>query len=296
MAEKNILIHIGYPKSGSSFLSDWFQNHPSFIFKEFSITGFKNTGDIIKESITRTETNFKYCVLRDMRFSATEEVKELNGIDEYQEKVCKFLHNLYPESKILIVTRGYESALKAFYSQYIKKGGYKHFQEYADYITNNKWSIFNYNFLINTYINYFGKENVIVLPFELLKEDASLFINKIETELQLKNHFYFNKVKNKSLTNEELFFYRYFSGMIFNSKKINKQIGNLMYKYYTKILNRTKIENKNNYLIKLLSKIFKNKFEKTDVKQETFDQLKGNASSVKKYPVFSKYLTSYLEN
>jgi hypothetical protein len=36
------LVHIGYPKAGSTYLQRWFASHPQLAYREGGIAGFPN--------------------------------------------------------------------------------------------------------------------------------------------------------------------------------------------------------------------------------------------------------------
>ena len=135
------LIHIGFPKSGSTFLKEWFMKHPAICLKtRDSILGYDNLQNFLDEFKNHKISSYDYLV------SSSEEIvlsspnagnlRPSFGLPNYNfseksnpEPTCNILKKLFPNSKILIITRGYRGAYKSFYKQYIKIGGIKSPQE-----------------------------------------------------------------------------------------------------------------------------------------------------------------------
>ena len=83
-----ILLHVGFPKAGSSFLGQWFNQTPNFIFKDFAICGFNNTQELMNIAIKNVAFENKVFVLRDMKFSSPQsnEFTNINNIEDFQKK------------------------------------------------------------------------------------------------------------------------------------------------------------------------------------------------------------------
>lgn len=202
MKIKKYLLHVGYPKAGSTLLGDWFDRHPSFGFSDFQIGGLGDTNSLIQLSKLPNHHQPDIAVVRDMRFSIPRiqdiDLNDISKIKLDQKRVCETLFSFFSTSKVLIVTRGYKALLSANYSQYIKEGGTYSADDIQKFAFLLK-ELFDYSFLIETYCEKFGKENVIVLPFELLKENSSRFFQCIENSLQIANFEYNAPVLNPSI-------------------------------------------------------------------------------------------------
>ncbi len=254
-----ILLHVGFPKAGSSFLGQWFHQNPNFIFKDFAICGFNNTQELMNMAIKHKDFDSKVFVLRDMKFSSPQsnDFTEINNIEDFQKKTAKTLHTLFPKAKILIVTRGFESALKASYSQYIKEGGLLKYNKLIENNKETKWFPYNYTYLIKIYVNLFGSENILILPFELLKNNSTLFIKNIETFLNIQYFSFCPTINNQSLTPQQITFMRKINNVVYLTFFLLGPFHKITYKLYLKILDKHKTNNWNNFIFKLFSKLFK---------------------------------------
>ena len=98
--------------------------------------------------------------------------------------ICERLNTCFPNGKVLIVIREQKSMLYSAYSQYIKGGGSYSIKEYLFPKTKKVKGLFKFNYLeyhhlIEYYYKYFGKNNVLVLPYEMMKEDQERFLQNI---------------------------------------------------------------------------------------------------------------------
>jgi hypothetical protein len=289
----NILIHIGYAKSGSCFLGEWFHKNPAFIFKDFKIAGFESTSDLCKFAIKKNN-KIKYFVIRDMLFSSpkTEYMAGINDIDEYQQKICMTLYKLFPDSKILIVTRGFESAIKANYSQYLKEGGFQKFEKLIEKNKKSNWLPYNYSSLIGLYNNIFGFENVLVIPFELLKIDACQFLGKIEDFLDIEKFVYYPEIKNQSLSMQQMALIRKVNKIMFLILFITGPFQPFFYKFFCKFLDSSKTKTWNNLFVRLFSKFFKPmEFDFSD--HEFRDKFSNYADILSGYSYYSTFKKDY---
>ena len=256
------LIHVGYPKCGSCFLGEWFHRHPSFVFEDFKFAGFKSTSDFCKVALSERK-HVKYFVIRDMIFSCPiiNELHGVSNINEYQEKICKALYEFYPDSKILIVTRGFESTLISNYIQYVKEGGTLSFKERLIGNMQIKWIMYNYTFLIELYCRYFGKENIIVVPYELLKENSKTFLNYLEEKLGIPATDFELGNFNTSLPLSIIYSLRKLNIFIHKFAKNTGLPGKFILKLYLKNLDSKKTASKNKFILSRVLSFFYNKKE-----------------------------------
>jgi len=296
---RNYLIHVGYPKSGSCFLGEWFHRHPSFIFKDFKIAGLDSTEDLCQHAISNGSGK-KYFVVRDMRFSCPiiEEVNGFNNIEEYQKNICSTLNSLFPNSKVLIVTRGFESAIKSNHVQYIKEGGVYTLRTLIENNLDSKWITYNYSYLINLYRNSFGPENVIVIPYELLKDSKKDFLKQIEDNLEIPSIKDEIGVINESLPLKTVSALRKINIIINNISKHTGRPGKFLLKTYLKSLDSKKTARNNKFILSRIFSFFYNKQEDNEIPydlipQDLLDKFVEFGSILKEYKVYEKYLDKY---
>lgn len=91
------------------------------------------------------------------------------------------IKKIYPKNnKFLLVIREQKSLLISKYYQYIKKNKIKPNQFIKKYIDDDKYTMtFNFDEIFNLYSDIFGKNNITILPYELLLRNESEFIEQI---------------------------------------------------------------------------------------------------------------------
>jgi hypothetical protein len=97
----------------------------------------------------------------------------------------RVLHNCFPDAKILICIREQKSLLKSYYHEYINIGGVTPIHRLVDppigegRLPLSIESYFCYHYLVREYINTFGRENVMIEPFERFRQDAKDFAKRL---------------------------------------------------------------------------------------------------------------------
>ncbi|MDP9194514.1 MAG: hypothetical protein M3P06_22680 [Acidobacteriota bacterium] len=207
------LIHVGYPKAGSTFLQRWFDVHPQLAHTYGGIGGFRDMHAIAREGTTRREVLYR--VTSNEEFSSPRADAGRAAIDYdhpreltmalSQERVCSMLSALFPNATILIVTRGFRSMILSTLSEYARSGGQ------ADLAvimrgpgTPDPW---HYDDLIGSYRRAFGEERVAVMPYELLRDDAGAFTNTLSARLGIDPHPPLRERINESLSPIEMYWY-----------------------------------------------------------------------------------------
>lgn len=191
--KRPLIIHIGFPRTATSYL----QQH---IFP-----GIEEVHYVDRFDVSMLGAGYDYF------FNVDAAKKQLNDLLCDKKNIIsnealvgsiwlKFvnskmyadrLHAVKSDAKIIITVRNQVDFLPSLYVQYIKEGGVKNFQRFSnircgncgiskkidDYTVN--LDMFLYSKLIDYYVSLFGRENVLVLPFELLVEDSMLFFDKL---------------------------------------------------------------------------------------------------------------------
>lgn len=186
------LIHIGYAKAGSSFLRNWFARHPQLAFVGGGIAGYSDVHALVREAASQGDRPL-YGVTSSEGL-ATPHTGVGLPIPEYRKielgplasargEACNLLAALFPNARILIVTRGFRSMSLSSYSQYVRTGGDEPLEWLCAAAGKAGADSWNYDFLIGLYRKAFGDSNVIVLPYELLRDDAAAFLGEITRRL-----------------------------------------------------------------------------------------------------------------
>lgn len=204
---KNILIHIGYHKTGTTWLQEELFNsteineldtlsvtetkHSTLAFHfiydkdQYLLSPFDNNEDNIKQHIediicSKAIDNEKTWVMSHERLSG---YPSSGGFDS--QSIANRIKNIFPNAKIFIVIREQVDLITSVYFQYLKEGGVKNIFDYLNTSYDGMNTSFSphhfyFNNLIQYYSELFGKEKLIVLPYELLKNDPSNFIKELE--------------------------------------------------------------------------------------------------------------------
>ncbi|MBW8010817.1 MAG: hypothetical protein FVQ83_06175 [Chloroflexi bacterium] len=301
------ILHIGYAKAGSTFLQNWFQMHPQLQFTPMGIAGFRSVIDISEKAIFDTKPAPKYYVTsheligaglaigRDVarvEFKA-EEFQDEKEVIRNQSKICEALRSLFPDSQVIIVTRGYESILLSGYSEYIKGGGELDSKTRFEVNHNFNLQWLDINQLINLYSKAFGETNLIVLPYEILRDNKSKFLRILEQRLGI-DHYELNPGNpNPSLNTHELFWYARITkfGITPLANLLGKKTGHALYRKYALHIVRP---NRLRPIIRLIAQRFPEKKESDKVPPEHLNEYKEVGTILAQNPLYTDYLSDYL--
>lgn len=248
---KKVLIHIGLHKTGTTWLqnelfisennvfeplyeSNTSNGHSTlaenFIFDNNLnlLSSFDYNAEIIKESfqsILKKKDNLnKVFVMSHERLSGH---PTSSGFDS--SVIANRIKKIFPDGKILVVLREQVSGILSNYFQYLSEGGTLDLKNYL----NTKYdgrrpgfcsNYFKYHYLISFYQKEFGKENVLVLPYELLSSNKIMFIDNIsdfvDEEIILES-INFNKKYNISKNYYVEYKFRFLNNYIKSSSSLN---------------------------------------------------------------------------
>lgn len=202
---QNLLIHIGYHKTGTTWLqnelftaeNEFFipvsnrgRDHstlaPSFIESKDGqlLSPYCTNEKLIRERLNKIlkKTDFdneKIPVISSERLSGN---PHSSGFDS--KVIAERIQNFFPKAKILIVIREQSSWLLSNYFQYLTAGGTHHLKKYLNTKYDGLRPGFSpyhiqFHHLIKDYQSRFGKENVLVIPYEIFKNDPPLFLKTL---------------------------------------------------------------------------------------------------------------------
>jgi hypothetical protein len=192
-----LLIHIGYHKTASTWLQQGIFNQEKFGFvspwsrsdyyeKLLLVNPFTfdvvNTRLFYDQRIKKAETNQLVSVISEERLSGS---ITSGGYNNHQ--MGNRLYSLFPEAKILIVIRNQLDMIWSIYKHRLRSDLTVGINDYLNQIQKEfpafepffNLDYLQYHWLINHYQTLFGKDKVLVLPYEMLREDAQLFLEKI---------------------------------------------------------------------------------------------------------------------
>ncbi len=192
------ILHIGFHKTGTTFL----QNH--FFYRKdqgFVCPWTVYTGEAIKHFVLEHPKRFDPYQVRKSFDAATKKIsnaelvpiishEDLCGYPVYSRyygyETASRLKKTFPNSRVIIGIREQNSMIKSLYGQYVRQDGEWGIDQFLG--TGSEQPGFSpicrldhleYNLLVEYYIDLFGKESVLAIPYELLKKDQHLFLDTI---------------------------------------------------------------------------------------------------------------------
>ncbi len=207
------LIHIGFPKTGSSFLQEWFKRHPQLCYLHGRVAGIDNVFAFLSESFEAPQPPWRVTSAEAFAVPNRDagNLPEINRpptskeITAAQKQACEMLFGLFPGAYILVVTRGFRSVAFSAYSQYVRLG-VAHSLEDVMRRPDLGLSDWNYDEVIAHYRAAFG-DRVIVMPYELLAEDQDAFLRELERRLGIDRQPFSEERVNHGLSTAELCWY-----------------------------------------------------------------------------------------
>jgi hypothetical protein len=299
------LIHVGYPKAGSTFLQAWFERHPELRYAPGGLGGFRNVYEVARPSAEAYRyyvTSFEGLATPhesagDVRldFGGAAPVRE-DRVKENQAAVCTVLKSLYPDSRVLIVTRGFKGMILSAYSQSVRMGGRLHLKgmcmELSERLRTDAYHYYDFDYLIRLYAEAFGEESLIVMPYELLRDEQNKFLALLEEKLDLRHvEIKLGRV-NPSLSPEELYWYPLISRAVSAAaSRLGPARFRRVYGWY---INRT-LGNGMRPLVRALRFLRPGGvITEADFPEEILRYCEGKATFLKEHPLYTPYSADYL--
>jgi hypothetical protein len=208
------LIHVGFHKTGSTYLQSWFARHPEIVYEPGQVAACRSVDGLIEQATALPPNRPRVTSCED--FSAPSRGhSEWSGMAAAQLAVCETLRGLFPEAHILIVTRNFEAIVESAYAELVRHGRAEHYEEFlrSPSILHVLPDILNYDRLIAAYRHAFDGR-VTVLPYELLRDDCAAFLRAIEAVLEIRSIDWSAAVENARLSPEELRWYPAFARLV----------------------------------------------------------------------------------
>lgn len=199
---QQILIHIGYPKTASTWLQQ-------FIFGDAK-SGFcvpwGAQSELAKEQFIKPDSlHFSAEFARSAFEQGLHEADKNNLIPVisqefligdpllnrfsgkfWAKEIADRIHSTFPNALILIVIREQKSIVISSYRQHISMGGTATIQQFigtgkeeSSFLPICPLEFFDYDLVIDYYQKLFRADNIIVLPFEILKQNPKDFIENL---------------------------------------------------------------------------------------------------------------------
>lgn len=191
--QNDVVIHIGPPKTGSTFLQRKlfpFQNDYVYL-GEGSLWG----GGKLIWSLTKQAPIFDRAAIYPMLHGLASARKILISneilaghpwpLGKYanaasRSEIAARLQVVFPNAKILIIERDFEDWVVSAYSEYLRNGGLLKLDQFKEYVHRTRYA--DWESLIELYRNKF--RDVCVLQFDGLKKNPQQFLNEMASELK----------------------------------------------------------------------------------------------------------------
>lgn len=291
------LIHIGYAKAGSKFLQRWFEAHPDLAYRTGGLGGYRSVHDLSAEAASPADRpRWRVTSCEDLAAPQAdagslvvdyERAMQRRWVDG-QTAARDALVRMFPGARILIVTRGFRLMILSSYSQYVRSGGREDFATLLRHGgDNHPW---DYDRLIGDYRAAFGRDHVIVLPYELLRDDPGAFTRAIETRLGVSHFAPAPEAVNLSLSPIELLWYPRLSRLI-ERVPVGARLKRRLRSSYFDAVDGQRIA----WLPRLLQRLRPGSPVTSDlVGDEALATMRGLAETLRDEPLYRAYAADYL--
>ncbi len=233
MNNRSVVFHVGLPKSASTWLqSVAFPNIKSvnYIGRNYNLNQYdvsQGKPPKIKDDVYDALFHLSKAHPHSYNKRWVKEVIDSKLVDdlpniistEHLSEVSNYLQasirikELYPECSIILSIRNQASLLLSIYLNELSKGCIENFTTLLNYDHENRQRIIgikeiwldHYDFfqMYNNYSYYFGKDNILVLPVELIKKDVALYGRKLFSFLGIEyEQTWVEKIKSNEKVNK----------------------------------------------------------------------------------------------
>ena len=178
MSKNNYFFHIGFPKTASTYL------HQVFLKTRYVDTLYSKDLDFFtrkKSSIQKEayESQFKNKNINKKIDFDHSLIMDIDGL--------KLLNNLFPYSKILVTVRNPFEYIKSNFLYQISQGRYVFTKQDFDIFFDQMKHELLQSERLKELFSVIDRKRILILDYELLVNDKTKFLNKIEIFMDLKD-------------------------------------------------------------------------------------------------------------
>ncbi len=185
------LIHIGLPKTATTFLQTLWLNDPGICLLKNGLLPLIHAArqDGLKDTPvprTRHPSAFEFDTppQAGQKLLASNEAlstayinrrASASQIQRFQQHAAVAMKALIPKSKVLIVVREPAAWILSIYNQAVKEGGSDTFRQFLNRERDYVLQSLNMRDLFVTWRQHYGNGNILILPLELLRDRLDTF-------------------------------------------------------------------------------------------------------------------------
>jgi hypothetical protein len=234
------LIHVGFPKAGSTALGAWFESRPELEYAPNALAGHYHAFELAAAAATADLPLWH--VTSAESFSAPRVTDDpLAGAAPHEAAVAELL---------------------------------------------------DYDVVVAMYEQAFGAANVIVLPYELLRDDPAAFVAELETRLGLPAGGALVPRRNVSLPPGALVWQRRLSILVGGAARLlPARLGARLFRGYVALTRGDRLRRP----LELVERVVPGSRDpQLDVPAELIERLRGRAASLAGRPFYDRYASDYL--
>jgi hypothetical protein len=293
------LVHVGYPKAGSTTLQAWFEGRPE-------VASWATSAEAIARQVAVTDNAPRWVVTSSewLILPAFEGpgVPPTEPIAARRRRVCARLRAMFGDATILIVTRGFRSIMASSYSEVLRWGPGLSVEEFVSLYQESPAfeglrpaDVLDYDAALRLYADTFGAENIVALPFELLRDDSRGFLARLEQRLDLEPRSDQASWLNRSLSGAELYWYPRLSRRVERAaNRLGRRGTALRDRYYRRVIRSGRLERSVDVLSRVVRTPTVNPAD--EIPAEVVETCRGRASSLATNPDYAPYAVEYLND
>lgn len=299
------LIHIGFAKAGSTALQAWFSAQPQLVHASNGVGGVY-TAEELASQVSDAQSNGAVWVVTSSEYFVApagsdedpDDPADGGTLDARRRGVCHRLQITFGDAMILIVTRGFRAMMASGYSQTIREGATWTIDELLSLASRlhelQPVHYYDYDATVRLYADAFGEENVIVLPYELLRDDPRAFIGRLEQRLGLQPSVHLPPWVNESLSGPELYWYPRLTRLLTSLARRLGPLGPAIFAGYRRRIGSPRLGR----LLNALSTMAPSRTVRPEreIPSEFAELWRGRASSLAVNPDYEPYASDYLND
>lgn len=198
MQIEKLLLHVGYPKAGSTWLQRVIFDSGKYGFVPWAEDGSEQRARILWDAdrldYDAAELRARYLAKlrrdlpRDRWLALSSEAFVGNPMSGGFNALwnAEALAQMFPQARVLMVVREQRSMALSCYAQYVKEGGLLSLERFLVGQKTGKMPTFDLRFfeyhkLVAAYRRLFGENRVLVLPFELLRASPMEYVQRLRS-------------------------------------------------------------------------------------------------------------------